>query len=203
MSFWKVLGGAAAGIACVVALPIAGPIGAITAVGAAVAGTVGAAAGGVATAMGDDVEAKAEKRGEQRAKAEYDKKYSKLATAFERTEKHFTEATDYFNLVIAMEAIGLACAACDGEICADERREIDEFVAGIASGGLPSNVKSKIQQMAENPPNLMTAFALVKKLNVQSYELFDEIIEVVMHADGYVHHKEEAFFQAWNNLTAA
>ena len=202
MSFWTIIGGAAAGIACVVALPIAGPIGAITAAGAAIAGGVGAAAGGVAYAM-DDSEEQAERRGERKANAHHDLKYSKLATAFEDAKTHLGETENYFNLLIAMEAVGLACANCDGEISVEERQEIDEFIAGVSSSELPSHVKQKIEGMAQNPPSINTAFVLAQKVGLNSFELYDEIIEVVMYADGRVHENEKAFQQAWNTLVKA
>lgn len=202
MSFWKVLGGAAAGIACVVALPIAGPVGAVTAIGAAVAACTGAAAGGIASAI-DDSEEQAERRGERKASARFDQKYNNLASAFEEAEKRLDETSDYFNLLIAMEAVGLACAACDGEISPEERQEIDEFIAGVSSSELPSYVKEKIEDIANNPPSVTTAFELAKRVGLDSYELFDEIIEVVIHADGRIHQDEKAFQNAWNELVAA
>ncbi|WP_428239505.1 hypothetical protein [Gynuella sp.] len=202
MSFWKVLGGAAAGVACVVALPVAGPVGAITAVGAAIAAGAGAAAGGVASAL-DDSEERAERRGARREAVKCDRKYEKLASAFEEAESRISKTEDYFNLLIAMEAVGLACAVCDGEIAPEERQEIDEFIAGIASSKLPSHIKSKIEKMAINPPNIKTAFELSQKVGLDSYALFDEIIAVVMHADGRIHEKEKAFQQAWNELVVA
>lgn len=202
MSFWKVLGGAAAGVACVVALPIAGPVGAVTAIGAAVAAGTGAAAGGIASAV-DDSEEQAERRGERKASARFDQKYNKLASAFEDAEKRLDETGDYFSLLIAMEAVGLACAACDGEIAPEERQEIDEFIAGVASSELPSHVKEKIEDIANNPPSVTTAFELAKRVGLDSYELFDEIIEVVMHADGRIYQDEKAFQNAWNELVAA
>ena len=202
MSFWKVLGGAAAGIACVVALPVAGPVGAITAAGAAIAGGVGATAGGIASAV-DDSEEQAEKRGAREEKAKYDKKYEKLEAAFNDAESRLSESDDYFKLLIAMEAVGLACAACDGDIAAEERREIDEFIAGISSSELPSKVKREIENIANNPPNIKTAFQLASRVGLDSFELFNEIIEVVMHADEYVHKNEKDFLNAWNKLVAA
>jgi len=202
MGFWKVLGGAAAGVAVVVALPVAGPVGAITAIGAAVAAGVGAAAGGVAEAL-DDSEEQAENRGKRKATASYDKKYEKLISAFEDAENRLNKTDDYFNLIIAMEAVGLACAACDGEISVEERLEIDEFVAGVTSSDFPPHIKDKVEDIAQNPPNLNTAFELVGKLNLESYDLFDEIIELVMHADGKIHQKEKEFQQAWNELKVA
>lgn len=202
MSFWKVLGGAAAAVACVVALPVAGPIGAVTAIGAAVAAGAGAAAGGVATAM-DDSEKQAERRGERKATAHFDIKYNKITSAFEAAQQRISETSDYFDLIIAMEAVGLACAACDGHIAPEERQEIDEFIAGVTSSDLPSHVKEKIENFASNPPNITTAFELAKKVGKGSYDLFDEIIEIVMHADGKIHKDEKTFQNAWNQLATA
>lgn len=202
MSFWKVLGGAAAGVAAVVALPIAGPVGAITGIGAAIAAGVGATAGGVASVL-DDTEERAEKRGEERAAAQYERKYEKLATAFEETEKQIRETSKYFDLLIAMAAVGFACAACDGEIAPEERLDIDEFVAGVSSSKLPSHIKEKIDEIAKNPPNIKTAFELAQKVGLDSYDLFDEIIHVVIHADGRIHEQEKIFQQAWYELAAA
>ncbi|PVZ70396.1 hypothetical protein [Pelagibaculum spongiae] len=199
MSFWKVLGGAAAGVACIVALPVAGPIGAVTAAGAAIAGTLGATAGGIAEAM-DDSEEEAEKRGEERAAAEYDKKYEKLLVAFEDAKSRIKDTEGYFNLIIAMEAVGLACANCDGEISENERLEIDTFIAGSVAGNLPENIKKKIQSIADNPPNITTAFHYASKVGLNSTELFEDIIEIVMEADGYRASEEEKFKSQWNQL---
>lgn len=57
MSFWKMLGGVAAGVGAVAALPVAGPIGAVTAVGAVVGGAIGGTAGAI-TAFSDEDELK-------------------------------------------------------------------------------------------------------------------------------------------------
>lgn len=206
MSFWKVLGGAAAGVAAVVALPVAGPIGAVTAVGALVAGSIGAAAGGVAEAY-DDSEEKAEekgkRKGEKEAAAKYEKKYKKLRKVFEHAQEQMKVTSDYFNLVLAMEAVGMACAACDGEVSEEERKDINEFISGISSGNFPKDIKQKIENIANNPPNIKTAFEMANKVGLDSFELFNEIIEVVMHSDGYIHENEKAFQQAWNELVIA
>lgn len=203
MGFWKVLGGAAGAIACVVALPIAGPVGAITAVGAAVAGGIGAAAGGIASVGEDDEITSAEQRGEAKAKAEYEAKYTKLYEAFKEAELRIKAREDYFNLIIAMEAVGVSCAACDGHISDEERIQIDEFIAGVTASELPQDVKDKIKQIADNPPNIKTAFELAKKTEPSSYALFDEVIQLVMYADGYLHEKEKVFMQTWQYLKAA
>lgn len=202
MSYWKILAGAACGVAAVVALPVAGPVGAVTAIGAAVAAAGGAAAGGVAAAM-DDSEEQAENRGRRKEAAKRQNEYEKLLSAFKEAEGEINESRSYFDLIIAMEAVGMACAASDGNIAECERKDIDEFIAGISSSSLPENIKKKIKDISENPPNLKTAFELAQKVGLSSFDLYEEIIHVVMHSDGAVDPKEEEFLLAWRKLASA
>lgn len=196
--FWKVLAGAATGVAVVVALPVAGPIGAITAIGAAVAGTVGAAGGAVADAL-DDSEEDAEKRGEQWQAAKDAEVMRRVMAHLEAIQK---DAQNFHDTLVAMFAVGLACANCDGEIHDDEREELEEFVAGVSAANLPSSVKSDIRRLWNSPPNIKTAFELAKRSKVDPSRL-DDIIDVVMRADGREHPGETAFRHAWQRLSEA
>ncbi|NOI69606.1 TerB family tellurite resistance protein [Vibrio owensii] len=205
MSFWKVLGGACAGVAAVVALPIAGPVGAVTAVGAAVAAGIGAAAGGVAEYY-DESESEAEERGKRQGKelamAEYEKRTrdleAKLAKAIEKLEG----SAKYFNAIIAMESVAMACANCDGEISESERENIELFIGGVVGSELPQDVKTKIEGIYKKPPTPAEAFALANRSGVD-VSVFNEIIELVMHADGVQHENEKAFLDAWNIAKSA
>lgn len=205
MSFWKVLGGACAGVAAVVALPIAGPVGAVTAVGAAVAAGVGATAGGVAEYLDDsksEAEARGERRGEQSATAKYEQRTreleGKLAKAFEKLEGN----ANYFNALIAMESVAMACANCDGEIDDSERAQIELFIKGVSGMELPKDIQAKIEDIYRNPPTPAEAFELANKSGVDA-SIFNEIIEVVMRADGVEHKNEKAFLDAWNAAKVA
>jgi uncharacterized membrane protein YebE (DUF533 family) len=167
--------------------------------GAGIAAGVGAAGGGVA-AYFDDSEEQAESKGRTQAKAEFTQKYENLEKAFADRVK-----TDgrYFDLILAMSAVGLACAACDGHIAAEERREIDEFIAGVASAALPDRVKEKLAEMAKNPPDIKTAYALAVHAAPDMMVAFDDIIEIVSNADGQIHPKEAEFKSTWAQLRAA
>ena len=198
MSFWKILAGAATGVATVVALPIAGPVGAITAVGAAVAGTVGAAGGAAIDAL-DDSEEQAEKRGREQAAAEYAQKLEKIQRAIEEMASKKKSHDQFFSQLIAIAAVGISCANCDGEIHLDERTEIDEFVSGANHSNLPNDVKEKMDELWKKPPSIRTAFKLVEKAKID-LSLVDDVIDVVMHADNRVHAKEKAFMNAWHKL---
>lgn len=202
VSYWKVLGGAAAGVAAVVALPVAGGVGAVTLAGAAIASAVGGAAGAAASVF-DDSEKKAEARGEARASAKTNTKYQKLSAALDAAVRRAKESHQYFALIIAMHAVGMACAACDGVVAPEEERDIKEFISGLAGTGLPHHVQQKLADMAANPPSMATAFEMARNYGADSMDLFDEIIDMVIQSDGHVHEKEIAFRAQWAQLKAA
>lgn len=203
--FWKVLAGAATGVGVVVALPIAGPIGSVTVLGALAAGAVGAAGGAAADAL-DDSEEQAEKRGEQRAeqraKAKYAEKIKKIQEYMETMRDRAKDWDQFGEHLIATSAVGFACANCDGEIHPQEIEEIDEFIAGVNRSELPSHVKERLGKLRREPPNLKTAFELAKKAKMDP-SISDDVIDVVMHADGRVHPNETAFMNAWHKMKSA
>ena len=122
---------------------------------------------------------------------------------FQRIFEEMRDAGDgwrhFGNNLIAMAAVGIACANCDGEIHPDERLEIDEFIAGVGHSELPDEVKEEIRRLWQRPPNLTTAFRIAEKNNVD-FSLLDDVIDVVMHADDRLHAKEQAFKNAWHKM---
>ncbi|MGL0820946.1 hypothetical protein [Vibrio vulnificus] len=213
MSFWKVLGGVAVGVGAVAAAPFTGGgsiFGAVTLAGSlAGAGTVAAAigAGAVGAAVGaamdsdDDIKKKAYRDGKADGIAENAAKLQQLENKLKQAVAKLKDSADYYDTIYAMEAVALAVAHCDGSFCDDERKQIDEFIAGVASSSLPNEIKQKLTDMYESPLNIREAFELVKRANLD-LELVDEIIDVVIHADDHVHENESAFIQAWNELKA-
>jgi uncharacterized membrane protein YebE (DUF533 family) len=109
------------------------------------------------------------------------------------------ENEDYFNSIYAMVAVAVACANCEGKISIEERDEIEQFINGLSSIRHPDHVKEKIQSLYEKPLNIREAFDKAKKSNLE-ISIFDEIINLVMHADGK---NKDAFVQAWTQLRAA
>lgn len=202
MSFWKVLGGACAGVAVIVALPVAGPIGAVTAIGAAVAGAVGAAAGGVAEYY-DNSESEAEERGRDQANAENSLKMDKLKEQLTIMMKDISYREQF---IITAFALGICCANADGHICESEMAELDLLIAGIGtSNKLSKLTKEKISEMRTNPPNINTVWTLIKKHKFNDEEhidIFNTIIEVIVISDGVKKHSEIEFIESWNMLVA-
>ena len=170
-------------------------------------GPVGWAVAGVATgvaiaaAMSDEEEA--EKRGEQRATAKYAVELEKSRDRVKNIESYLKENLSdwqkFGEQLIAMSAVGFACANCDGEIHPKEIDQIDEFVAGINNSDLPPYVKKQLNKFQREPPNLKTAFELAKKAKVKP-SILDDVIKLVMHADSIVHANEKAFMIAWRKM---
>lgn len=212
MNFWKIAAGAAIGIGAIAAAPFTGGgsiIGAATLAGslagagtiaAATAAGVAGAGAGYAMSKADDQRAD-EHRNEGRMEAEEDIKG--LQNTINEYQSTLSSSRQFFDLLIALSAVGFATANCDGEICEEERLEIGDFVSGVAASNLPDEVKSTIKAFEVTPPSLSQAFDLASKLPNYPNDLFEEVIDVVMHADGIVHASEERFKRQWQALNAA
>ena len=200
MSFWNILGGAALGVVAVAALPIAGPIGAVTCIGTglAAAGT-GAAAGAVKNKLDEDDKKQAHKEGKNEGKAESSKEIDELKNKLSNALNNLKSMDEHWNALIAMTAVGVSVANCDGDFSDNEREEISGFVHGMMNNSdVPDNVKSKIDEIYSNPPEMSITFELAKESKVDM-SVFDDIIYAVMHVDG-VKKEEEVFVNAWNTL---
>ena len=202
MGLFNVLAGAAMGVAAIAALPVAGAVGTVALAGGAAAAAAGALAG-ASLKDDDDIREEGERDGRREATAEADKKIEKLLSNFHDVEKRLGETGKYFEGILAMTAVGIACANSDGDIADEEREEINDFITGVAGDKLPIHIKEQVEQMWTNPPNVNTAFELANNLGLDSLELFSEIIDITIHADGNVHEDELVFQQAWNELVAA
>ncbi len=209
MSFWSKVGWVAAGVGAVVAAPITGGGSVALLVGAAgtttAAGVALGAAGGLAASsfLGESTE-EAEDRGKREGRAQSSVEINKLAKAFDKQAKHFSSHEEYFDYIIALQTVGLACAVCDGRIMAAERAEIEEFVSGVASSKLPESIKQRIAKVSKTRPTIDTAFELAKPFlsTKEDKRNFEDLIELTMLADGRIHPKEEAFIKSWKILAA-
>jgi hypothetical protein len=210
----KLLTGVAVGVGAVAAAPFTGGGsllgGASLIASLSGAGTIAAAVGagvaggavGAAIADSDNNEKKQIKEeGRAEGKAEnaiqIEKLENKLLQALTKLKSHDA----HFKAIIAMEAVGVSCAACDGDFSENEREEIGEFVKGMIAQSIPEEVKEKIQSIYDNPPTVKEAFLLAKDSGM-SLDVYEDVIRFVMEIDG-VKPEEEAFVQAWNQLKAA
>jgi len=206
----KVLAGVAIGVGAVAAAPFTGGgslLGAAT-LGASLsgAGTIAAASGaglagaaaGKAMSSREERERRSSTEKHEQTRAETD---ARLAALENNLARAMAESDSYFRGIIALEAVAVACAVCDGDFSENERLEIAEFVRGMLAQNIPEDVKLKIEEVYNNPPTIKEAYQLAKESGVP-IDLFDEVIQFVMEVDG-VKEEEKAFAQAWNQLKAA
>ncbi len=199
------VGGVALGVGAVAAAPFTGGgslFGAATLAGSLMgAGTIAAAAG-TAAAVGGAGAYVARKENEEDEKlnqelAEQKLRADKLEEGIKKALSTFQGDREYFNYIIGLTAIGLAMANADGEIAPEERRELEEFIGGIANSNYPPYVKQAINDLYENVPNLMTAMKYISKINPKNHETIRDLIKLVMMADNIRHEREVAFIQAF------
>jgi hypothetical protein len=141
-------------------------------------------------------------KGFAEGKAENVVELEKLGEKFERVRNQLKETGQFFNGVIAMHAVAIAAANCDGEISEVEKQSIDMLIFGLASDSIPSAALGKIASLYQNPPSIRDAFELAKASDVD-LTAFREIINIVMESDGLAHVAKDTFMQAWNELIAA
>jgi hypothetical protein len=92
--------------------------------------------------------------------------------------------------MIAMQAVGLGCAACDDKVLFLEPIEINKFTSSLESTNIPDEVKEQIENLTKNMPSIDQAFELASKLYSYPSKLFESIIEVVINADNKRHSAE-------------
>jgi|GEM_PF-5465440 len=207
MGFLKALAYVAGGVGAVILAPVTGgssiavaigALGTTTAAGAAIGAGIGATAAAIDHVATAKEEARREgmregaKAGERQAQVKYE---TKIADLTERLKSYH----DLDKKILGLYAVGLAVANADGHICSDERRELDEFVAGCSAGNLPPHVKGTITKLSKNPPTLERAIQYAAKANLSKRDIQD-VIDVVAMADGEVCEYEIQFIASWEKM---
>lgn len=208
MGFFKCLAYVAGGVGAVILVPATGGSSLALAIGAlgtttAAGAAIGAGIGATAAAMHHATSAKEEgfsqglaagvKTGERAAQQKREKKINALTQRLE--SYHDSDAK-----LVAMYAIGLAIANTDGDICDEERKELDIFVGGCMASHFPAHIKQTIASLSENPPTLKRALDFAKKANLPKEDI-DDIIDVIAHADEVLHPKEKSFITRWEKIS--
>lgn len=209
MGFFKCLAYVAGGVGAVILVPVTGGSSLALAIGAlgtttAAGAAIGAGIGATAAAMHHAASAKKEaysqgsaagvKTGERAAQQKYEKKINALTQRLK--SYHDTDAK-----LVAMYAIGLAIANADGNICEEEREELDAFVGGCMAGHLPAHIMRTIESLSEKPPTLKRALEFAKEANLPKQDI-DDIIDVIAHTDEVLHPKEASFIKRWEKISA-
>ncbi len=141
-------------------------------------------------------------QGELDVKAEYAVKFQALELRLHNAFQLLKGSEQYFKLIITMNAVAISAAGCDGWVSQDDRNKIDLFISGVSGDDLPVHIKNKINELYNNPLNIREAMVMAKESGV-NIDAYDEIIEMVVYADGPANVKEHAFIQAWSELKVA
>jgi hypothetical protein len=212
MGFFKCLAYVAGGVGAVVLAPMTGggslalaigAMGTTTAAGLAIGAGIGATAAAIDNAVTTKNEAydaghshghaEGVKSGERVAQQKYERKISDLSA---RLKSYY----DADKKLVGMYAIGLAVANTDGEICQEEREELDAFVAGCMAGNLPPHIKEVIDSLSRTPPNLERALTFARDAQLPKQDI-DDVIDIVANADGKIAPEEQDFIDRWDLMS--
>jgi len=112
--------------------------------------------------------------------SEIDTLKKELSTAFD----NLTSMDEYWEAIVAIEAVATSCASSDKDFSDNEREKIKTFIQKInPNKEVPSFIKEKIDAIYANPLPINRAFLLAKDTKVEM-SVFEDIIDVVMEIDG-------------------
>ncbi|MGP6425575.1 hypothetical protein [Pseudomonas pharyngis] len=148
-------------------------------------------------------EKNAEARGEMRQKAKSEVREKRFTEALAKAKACIDSHEAYFKMLIAMQAVAQASAACSGVASKEDKQQIDEFLMGMGGGFLPAKVQTAINLLSVNPPTLKEAFIRARKVGPEAQPLFEEIIDFVTTLNGEMNVPQKAFRSGWAQLSAA
>jgi len=120
---------------------------------------------------------------------------TELSTAF----NNLSSMDEYWDAIVAIEAVATSMASSDKDFSDAERKEIKLFIQKInPNKDIPSAIKEKIDAIYANPLPLNKAFLLAKETKIEM-SVYEEIIETVMHTDG-VKFEEKVVLNAWHDF---
>lgn len=170
---------------------------AVTATDVIAAGAVGYAAKKVKDKYDEKKVEEGYQKGASETAAKLNKKMEKIEESLKEFQASMKDINEYFKLIVALSAVGMATAFADGKISDEELIELDEFTTGIANTALPSHIKEAISQLKANPPSFNTSMEYVKNLKTYKKELFELVIEVIAESDGHFCKDEKALLAAF------
>lgn len=125
----------------------------------------------------------------------------------EEFNKSLKEPEAHYQLIIALNAIGMAAAAADGRVDECEVKDLDEYISGVAASHLPSKIKARITYLHNHPPSFEKAFSEVQKLEKMEatvpWDTFRQLVLDIIESDGKVTKEEKAFLSIWDGKVSA
>ena len=205
MGLFKVLGGIALGVGAVAAAPFTGGgsiIGAASLAGSlAGAGAIAAGAGVVGGVAASALSKKEEEESTwERSRAFEQGVSAGEGKVKEKLERVMSDAKKRDEFLIAGTALGIAVAQCDGEIAEEELLEMQTFIGDINNmPHIPDATKGRISMIVEMKPDLKTSFSFLDKVDNESLEFLDKMVDVMIMADGKLHDAELTLKREWKD----
>lgn len=140
---------------------------------------------------------------DEREKARSLEREKRFESALAKAAVRIEDNDDYFRMLIAMQAVAQACAACDGEVDRDKQEQIDELLLGMGAKWLPPQVRSALDALISQPPSLQEAFSIASLVGADAQDLFQEIVRFVIYLDNHVNDSEQQFLAHWAQLRAS
>jgi len=198
MGLFKVLGGVALGVGAVAAAPFTGG-GSIIGAASLVGSLAGAGIAGAAAASALDKKQEEESAWE-RARTFEQGVVAGEGKVKEKLERVMNDAKKRDELLIAGTALGIAVAQCDGEIAEEELLEMQTFLGDINNmPHIPDATKGRISMIIDMKPDLKTSLNFLNKVDNECLEFLDEMINVMIMADGEVHPAEVELKKQWKS----
>ncbi len=208
--------GAVIGVGAVAAAPFTGGgsvFGAATlASSLAGAGTVAAAIGAGAAGAGacatisnaetNKIKTIALEKGVENEKAESAVKIEELSKMMVHAAEVYTQQARANEFVIALAAIGLSMAACDGSISNEENVCVEEYVIGMSRLVLPQIIRDRLHKITNAPPDFERAILYVENFDNDIWPIIDGLLEIIGEADGDINQSKQEFLDKWKSYKA-
>lgn len=173
-------------------------------------GAVGASLGLVASYfIGKDAGTKEGKKegredGYREAKAENANEMTNLKRKLAYMLKDIAKREDF---ILCAYGVGISCANANGGVSIAKVETLDDLVIGIGkTQTLSQQTQEKLREMALNPPNLNTVWALIKERSFDTPKhkrLFTQVVDVIASLEEHPDQRNIEFVEVWNALAAA
>lgn len=196
--------GAAAGIGIVTLAPFFGGIGVVNLAGMLFGGGTGGAAGVFAAFRDGRRRDEAIREGKRQSDAAYAERVRGLEVQVARYRERISEQARRERTLLALFSIGIAAAACDGQIQEQERRDLEAIILGVSAKFVSPQLRAEINRLLAEPPTFGDAVRGLEELeDPEVYPLVDTIIEVAVMADGRMTDGKINFCNAWGRYRGA
>ncbi len=168
--------------------------------GTLIAGPLGGLAAGAGAVYLDN---KKEKKEKERIKANAEiaeqenietiESLNSFEKLFEYELKNIADNDERIQIFIALFAVGIGTANCDGEISIEEQNDINDFLEILKDLNLSNLNNETIKKYLDNPPIAQDAVKEILKLKNPNWELFIKAISIISEADGIIKDEEIAY----------